>query len=768
MRRFSILLLTVLGVHAALAAPARGQQPSSCKAWLQEAPNVERVRGEENHWKLTGQSGRPVTVNCDTTQIVADEIEVFDAQDRVTARGSVVYVSSSNRIAAERLEYNTKTRTGTFYEASGTAHLGDRVDRSMFGTQEPYAYFYGAEIQKLGPKKFRITRGGFTTCVQPTPRWEITSGSVTIVLEDHALLTNSIFKVKGVPVMYLPAFYYPIQEDDRATGFIMPIYGTSTYRGQTLTNQFFWAISRSQDATFTHDWFTKTGQGYGGEYRYVASPSSNGTATMYFVNEKAATVNVGGVPRETPATRSYNIQSNITQGLPARTRLTASIDYFSSIEVQQLYQQDLYESSKRSRSWTAATTSSWGGFLLSSNYRRAETFLNQTNSYVEGARPRVILSRTATRLGRAPVFVSGTLDVLSLQREFREEEATGPTVTDRGLSRFDGFGAVRVPFPTFSFMSVTSTMSWNGTRYSKSLDEDEEIVPESLFRKYFTLGTELIGPSIVRIFDRPGSQYARRMKHLIEPRVEFTRTTRIDDVDRILKYDSSDYRIGGSTQIRYGATSRLLVKPAGDNAVSRNLLTVSINQTYYTDPRTSQFDPSYSTSFLDRRPPSAFSPVSINTSFTPADTSRVNARIEYDPIISAIQSISLGGEASGPNVLVNGSLSRRRLSRGIGPSDSDTLFSTGTHLRTRRNMLGGSYSIDYDFGRGTMVQQRIQGYYNAQCCGLILEYQRFNYPNLVIPLLIPQDRRFNISFSLGGIGTFSNFLGALAGQPTRR
>jgi hypothetical protein len=36
------------------------------------------------------------------------------------------------------------------------------------------------------------------------------------------------------------------------------------------------------------------------------------------------------------------------------------------------------------------------------------------------------------------------------------------------------------------------------------------------------------------------------------------------------------------------------------------------------------------------------------------------------------------------------------------------------------------------------------------------------------PLLIPQDRRFNISFSLGGIGTFSNFLGALAGQPTRR
>ncbi len=767
MRRISIILLTVLGVHGALAPAARAQQPTSCKAWLQEAPNVERIEGEENHWKLTGQAGRPVTVNCDATQIVADEIEVFNDQHRVTARGSVVYVSSTNRIAAERLEYNTQTRTGTFHEASGTAHLGDRVDRSMFGTQEPYAYFYGAEIQKLGPKKFRITRGGFTTCVQPTPRWEITSGSVTIVLEDHALLTNSIFKVKGVPVMYLPAFYYPIQEDDRATGFIMPIYGVSTYRGQTLTNQFFWAISRSQDATLTHDWFTKTGQGYGGEYRYVASPSSNGAAMVYFVNEKAATVDIGGVQRETPATRSYNIQSNITQGLPARTRLTASIDYFSSVEVQQLYQQDLFESSKSIRSWAAATTSSWGGFLLSSQYRRAETFLNQRNSYVEGPRPRIILSRTATRLGRAPVFVSGTLDFLSLQREFREETATGPEVSDQGHGRFDGFGAVRVPFPTFSFLSVTSTLSWNGTRYSKSLDEEEEIVPVPLFRKFFTLGTELIGPSVVRIWDRPGSQYARRLKHLIEPRVEFTRTTRIDDVDRILKYESSDYRIGDSTQIRYGVTSRLLLKPAGDNAVSRHLLTVSINQTYYTDPRTSQVDPSYGTSFLGR-PPSAFSPVSINTSFTPAGASRLNARIEYDPIISAIQSISVGGEASGQYALVNGSLSRRRLSRGIGESDSDTLLGAGTQLRTRRNVIGGSYSLDYDFGRGTLVQQRIQGYYNAQCCGLILEFQRFNYPSNVNPLLIPHDRRFNISFSLGGIGTFSNFLGALAGQATRR
>ena len=56
-----------------------------------------------------------------------------------------------------------------------------------------------------------------------------------------------------MPVFYLPVFYYPIHKEDRATGFLIPIYGSSTIRGQTLSNAFFWAINRSQDATLYHD-----------------------------------------------------------------------------------------------------------------------------------------------------------------------------------------------------------------------------------------------------------------------------------------------------------------------------------------------------------------------------------------------------------------------------------------------------------------------------------------------------------------------------------
>ena len=99
------------------------------------------------------------------------------------------------------------------------------------------------------------------------------AGTVTLTLEKRAVMNNMVLKVKDVPVFYLPALYYPINKDDRATGFLMPIYGSSTIRGQTLNNAFFWAINRSQDATLYHSFYSKTGQSFGGD---IATSSRRG------------------------------------------------------------------------------------------------------------------------------------------------------------------------------------------------------------------------------------------------------------------------------------------------------------------------------------------------------------------------------------------------------------------------------------------------------------------------------------------------------------
>ena len=55
--------------------------------------------------------------------------------------------------------------------------------------------------------------------------------------------------VRRGPVAHVPS---PSVLVHRATGFLIPTYGSSDIRGQSLSNAFFWAISRSQDLTLLH------------------------------------------------------------------------------------------------------------------------------------------------------------------------------------------------------------------------------------------------------------------------------------------------------------------------------------------------------------------------------------------------------------------------------------------------------------------------------------------------------------------------------------
>ena len=80
----------------------------------------------------------------------------------------------------------------------------------------------------------------------------------------------------------------------------------------------------------------------------------------------------------------------------------------------------------------------------------------------------------------------------------------------------------------------------------------------------------------------------------------------------------------------------------------------------------------------------------------------------------------------------------------------------------RQSNFGGVVTFDYDVTRSTLLNQRYVGFYNAQCCGVSFEFQSFNYPDNS-NFILPHDRRFNMSFTLAGVGSFSNFFGVFGG-----
>ena len=85
-------------------------------------------------------------------------------------------------------------------------------------------------------------------------------------------------------------------------------------------------------------------------------------------------------------------------------------------------------------------------------------------------------------------------------------------------------------------------------------------------------------------------------------------------------------------------------------------------------------------------------------------------------------------------------------------------------VHTRDNKYGSLYSFNYDVLHGTLLQQRITAFYNAQCCGIAFEYQAYHFLSGSISP-VPSDHRFFLSFTLAGLGNFSPFNGALSGVP---
>ena len=73
--------------------------------------------------------------------------------------------------------------------------------------------------------------------------------------------------------------------------------------------------------------------------------------------------------------------------------------------------------------------------------------------------------------------------------------------------------------------------------------------------------------------------------------------------------------------------------------------------------------------------------------------------------------------------------------------------------------MGGAYQFYLNATDGRLVEQRAGLFYNAQCCGVAFEYQTLNLGANALAS-VTQDRRFNISFTLAGLGSFSNVLGA--------
>src|SRR5207247_9212432 len=163
----------------------------------------------------------------------------------------------------------------------------------------------------------------------------------------------------------------------------MPSYCSSTLKGQTISNGFFWAIDRSRDMTILHDFYSKTGQAVSGEYRYVDLRGSGNLQTN-FIDNHPATYITNGQTNTIPASKSYRLLGSMSQGLGAGWSAQAHADYFSSIEVQQTYSANINQTSQQTRTQRGSVVGALGGYRITGTYDRNDFFNGTDTSSVSG------------------------------------------------------------------------------------------------------------------------------------------------------------------------------------------------------------------------------------------------------------------------------------------------------------------------------------------------------------------------------------------------
>ena len=409
--------------------------------------------------------------------------------------------------------------------------------------------------------------------------------------------------------------------------------------------------------------------------------------------------------------------------------------------------------------------------------------MNQQDFFYGGERQRngrlpfATLSVGDKAIGRSRIYVGGSGEMAYLVRETARPLDLMNPETDQSLWRFNGGTRIRAPLSTLPFLSATGTASWRLTHWTESmglpLDPEEELqlrqVPVGLTRQLFGVGAQVTGPTFSRIFDTPRNGYADRFKHVIEPTFSISRTTAFSDFDRVVQIDyGTDGEVGGVTQVSYGVSNKLLARrtaPASapgsppQPGVRRQILTVDISQSYYSNALAGRFDSEYQTN-----PDAAgtFSPVKIETSVRPSDTTTGSFRMFIDSKYRAISALVATARFELPRAEISADWSRRPVIIPLQPFGTHFLGASAT-IRSRQNRVGGSYRFSYDIENTTLLQQRIMGYYNTQCCGVSFDWQKMDTPFWTASG-VPTNTQFAISFTLAGIGSFSNPLGSFGGH----
>ena len=230
---------------------------SSDKTTYIEAQEVE---GRKN--ALIEADGN-VELQQGTKKIFANQVTYEQKTGDLAAKGSV------------RMEQPTENMSGPDLKLNTISHIGE-MTTPEFELKQSNARGSAASMITTGPNYYVFDHAIYTTCPAGDDDWLLHMTRLDLDRGTQmGTAHNAWIEFENVPILYTPWMEFPL-DGARHTGFLGPIYGSSSSAGTDLTIPFYWNIAPNYDATISLRDMTKRGKELVNEFRYKVGPDSIG------------------------------------------------------------------------------------------------------------------------------------------------------------------------------------------------------------------------------------------------------------------------------------------------------------------------------------------------------------------------------------------------------------------------------------------------------------------------------------------------------------
>jgi LPS-assembly protein len=424
----TIWAILVLSLTFILLSPCDSFAQASSSARLKTASGSPVL---VNAQSITRDTERQVIELSGHVQVIYDEQHLscdravihLDTQE-VEAEGNLVISSAKTYVEGDRAQMNYNTNTGVIY--NGFVQSGTVV-------------FEGAVVRKTGPLDYEAEHGYFTACTTCPPAWAFRGSRIRAEVGGYAHISNAIFYIGDVPAFWMPYLVVPLKSE-RQSGLLSPTLESPPNAGTGIGLHYFWAISRSQDATFSFKNYQGSGQKGLVEYRYSLNPESSGQLhTGGLITDKVFVTDPAfeqGLPTEQKDNNfgrgflTYHHFQNLPDGFTHYVNLGVIRDLYYPRD----YPEDIPgwgEPSIENRMWlthnTEATHASIDGSYYI-NFLKQDPLANNTDAVHR--LPEIRYSIAQTELGKSGLLFHGDIDYVNFARQ---NYAYDDVITDKNI-----------------------------------------------------------------------------------------------------------------------------------------------------------------------------------------------------------------------------------------------------------------------------------------------------------------------------------------------